>query len=297
MRRAAGTAIAVAALMCAVAGCTPVKTETTGALAVGDDVPLTGEIAAIAQMVPEDVAEDGALTVVTSDGMAPLNVPDTATGEVEGFNPDLARQVGAVLGLEVDIHAVTLDQIIPGIEAGRYETTFSNMSIEPERLEVLDFVQYYFSSTGLGVLAGNPAGVDPERLCGKTVGVATGSFQMTKVLPDLSEECRSEGLPPVDVSAFPDQQKAALALLSGRVDATSMDGPVLAFASAQEPRIEEGARMTEGSNVGIGVPKDTGMAEAMSAAVQELMDNGVYERLLDKYGMRELGIDEAKVER
>ncbi len=293
MRRWAAIACAALAIASATA-CAPVKTQTTGAMREGDPIPAAKKVQAAADKLPEKFKQAGKLRIVMSDGTAPLNVPDTATGEVEGFNPDLARQVGAVLGVKVEITGVPIDQIIPGIEAGRYDAVFSNFSITDARLKVLDFAEYYFSASGLGVQAGNPQGIDLDHMCGRRIGVSNGSFQMTDTLPEYSQSCADKGEPKIDIAAFPDQQKAALALLSGRVDATVTDGPVLAYASSKEPRIERAGEV-KGSNVGVGAPKGDGLIEALSAALQELIDNGTYERILKSYGMDHLAVKEAKV--
>lgn len=275
--------------------CAPVKTASSGTVGSNDSVPLAKRVDSIAKTVPAEVREKGQLDVVMTVGMAPLNAPDSSTGEMEGFNPELARQLASVLGLDITISGASLDQILPGMQAGRYDVTLSNMDISEERLKVLDFVEYYFSATGLGGLSDSKEKLDVDNLCGKAIGVSNGSFQMTEVLPGLSDDCQSADKAPIDIEAFPDQQKAALALLSQRVDGTSMDGPVLLYASTQEPRIEQVARMTSGSNVGIGVGKDTDMTEPVADALQHLMDSGEYDRLLKKFGMESVALSTAKV--
>lgn len=287
--------VAAATLMTALGACSPVKTGTTGTVGDGPAVQLAPRVDAIADTVPPEIRQAGQLKIAMTVGMAPLNAPDTATGEMEGLNPDLARQLGAVMGLDVQIQGATMDQILPGMQAGRYDVTMSNMDISADRLEVLDFVEYYFSATSLGVQEGNPQGLSVEDLCGKSIGVSNGSFQMTKVLPKQSKKCVDAGRPPVDIQAYPDQQKAALALISGRVDGTCMDGPVLLYASQLEPRITDLGKITDGSNVGIGVRRGSGMTETTSKALQYLIDNGQYQKILTRYGMDSVQIKEAKV--
>ena len=275
--------------------CSPVKTDTTGAVGNGPPIEMSTAVPELAELVPEEYADRGYLNVVTTVGMAPLNIPDSATGQIEGFNPDLARHIAAVLDLEVKLSGASIDQIIPGMQAGRYDITFSNMAINDERLEVLDFVEYYFSGSALGVLEGNPLGLDADNLCGRAVGVSNGSYQMTKVLPKVSDECLQKAQSAISIQAYPDQQKAALALLSGRIDAVCMDGPVLAYATTQEPRLEKAANMTNGSHIGIGVNKHDRLVDAVQKALQYLIDTGVYEQLLERYGINDLGIEKAEV--
>lgn len=263
----------------------------------GDPLPRAAEVPEIAALVPQKYKDAGKLRAVTTIGMAPLNLPDPATGTVHGFNPELAAQIAAVMGLDIDMQAVTIDQIIPGFQAGRYDITFANMSITDQRKEVLDFVQYYFSASGLGVKAGNPQKLDATNLCGHKIGVSNGSFQMNDTLPKMSDECTKAGKPKISIDAYPDQQKAATAVLSGREDAVVMDGPVLAYAISRDPQLENAAKMTEGSNVGIGVANDDPLLDATAKALQHLMDDGTYEKLLERFGMQDLALDTATIEK
>lgn len=250
-----------------------------------------------AALVPQDIAKAGVLQVATTIGMAPLGYPDEKSGQLAGFNIDIMNEIGDVLGLKVEMHGATMDQIIPGIQAGRYDATASNMAITPERQKVLDFVQYYFASSSLATKAGNPEKITVDNLCGKSVGVSNGSFQQTSVMPAKSEACQKAGKKPLDVQSFPDQQKAVLALSSGRLDTVAGDTPVLLYAANLNKQIEVGDKLTAGSIVGIGMDKGSPLVEAVSAAMNDLIDSGTYKKTLDVYGIGDLGIDHSEIKK
>lgn len=296
-------AVVAASALVALAACSPVADDTAEASggdgeAMEFDVPerpTNDVVQEIADLVPDDIRDRGVIQVAMTIGMAPLNYPDEGSSDLVGFNPDIAEQLGELMDMDVEIHGVSLDQILPGIEAGRYDMAVSNMAITDERLQVLDFVEYYFSSSYMGVRTGNPDEISLDDPCGISIGVGNGSFQQTDVMPGLSQACEEAGEEPLDVQSFPDQQTAALALSSARLDAVAMDGPVLLYAADRDPNIEPLDRITEGSNVGIGVAKDTGLLEPVHAAVAELMENGNYGVTLENYGMTELGLDGTEV--
>jgi polar amino acid transport system substrate-binding protein len=250
-----------------------------------------------AALVPADIAEAGVLQMVTTVGMAPLNYPDEASGDLKGFNIDIMNDIGAVLGLEVEAEGASMDQIIPGIQAGRYDITASNMAITDERAEVLDFVQYYFANSSLATVAGNPDDVAADDLCGMSVGVSNGSFQQTIVMPDKSAACEEAGAKPIDVQSYSDQQKAVLALDSGRLQAVAGDTPILLYAASMNDRIEVGDKLTDGSILGIGMNEGSELVEAVSAAMDELISSGTYEETLDRYGISDLGIEKAEIKK
>lgn len=299
MKKLSLSVLGIAATL-AFAACSPVSTSSDGTAsnttASGSSTSIS-KVDKIANTVPEEYRSEGKLDVVTTIGMAPLNYPNTTTGEVEGFNSDLANAIADVLGLEADITTASIDQIIPGLESDRYDVTFANMAVTEERRAVLDFTEYYFTASSLGVPSGNPEGITPETMCGRSIGVSNGSYQMTKVIPEASTVCTDNGQEEINIQAFPEQQKAVVAMLSGRIDAVAMDGPVLAYAITQEPRLENAGKLVKGSNVGIGVVNDDPLNESISAALQHLMDDGTYNELLDKWGMSELALTEAKIQK
>lgn len=287
-----------AVAMLGLAGCSQsspeAAPEASSAEAGGTTAELNEDAAA---MVPQEIADAGVLQVATTIGMAPLNYPDEATGELVGFNVDIMKEIGAVLGLDIEMQGVTLDQIIPGIQAGRYDVTASNMAVTEERRKVLDFVQYYFASSSLATASGNPEQLTPDNLCGFAVGVSNGSFQQTEVMPAKSEACEQAGKPPVDVQSFPDQLKATLALDSGRLDAVAGDTPILLYAANLNDRIEVTDKLTDGSIVAIGMENDSPMVEAIATAMNQLIESGIYEETLEQYGIADLGIDHAEIKK
>ncbi|MFD1846665.1 ABC transporter substrate-binding protein [Arthrobacter flavus] len=250
-----------------------------------------------AALVPQDIADAGTLQMATTIGMAPLGYPDQQSGELVGFNVDIMNQVGEVLGLDVEVHGVSLDQIIPGMQAGRYDLTASNMAITDARQEVLDFVEYYFGASSLAFPTGNPKGLSPDNLCGSSVGVSIGSFQQTEVMPGLSEACEEAGSDAIDIQEFPDQQKAILAMNSGRIDAVAADSAILHYAAGQNDQVEVGENLTAGSVLGIGLPEGSPMVEAVHAAMNDLIETGIYQETLESYGIVDLGIEQSEIKK
>ena len=249
-----------------------------------------------AALVPTAIAEAGVLQMVTTVGMAPLNFPDES-GDLQGFNIDLMNELGEVLGLDVEVHGASMDQIIPGIQSGRYDITASNMAITEDRALVLDFVQYYFANSSLATLKGNPDEVSPDALCGMSVGVSNGSFQQTIVMPQKLEACAEAGAEPIDVQSYADQQKAVLALDSGRLQAVAGDTPILLYAASQNDRIEVGDKLTNGSILGIGMNEGSELVEPIAAAMAHLISSGTYKETLDRYGIADLGIETAEIKK
>ncbi|GAA5174856.1 hypothetical protein GCM10023321_79660 [Pseudonocardia eucalypti] len=272
---------AAALLAVALSGCAG-GAETDAAA----DVITTGPVPSVAALVPPEVRAKGVLTAVMSVGNAPVHYPaPDGSGNMLGFDPDLANVLGQTMDLPVRVVGVTFDQIVPGLQSGRYDISVSMMAITPERLKVLDFVEYFVSGTGLGTRAGNPKQITVATMCGRSVGVSNGSVQQAKYLPDMSRKCQASGRPPIDIRNFPDQQKGVLALVSGRIDAVFVDLPVLRYAAKNVPDIMVADSYDAGSSVGIGLAKGSPLTPAIEAALTELNRSGIYTRVLAKWAV------------
>lgn len=299
IRKRTQVLVSIAAIgMLALSGCSnPEEALSGGSDAKTQERPTAQFNQEAADLLPADVKKKGTLEVATTMGMAPLGYPDAKTGEVVGLNVDLMDEIGEVLGLKVTVKAASMDQIIPGIQAGRYDATAANMAITDDRIKVLDFVQYYFADSSLALPAGNPKNITADSLCGKAVGLEVGSFQQTEVMPGKSKDCKKAGNEPIDVQGYPDQQKALSALDSGRVDAVAGDTPILLYAANLNDKIEVGDALTDGSILGIGVDKHSPLTKALAAAMNDLIDSGAYMETMKMYGIEDLAIDQAKIKK
>lgn len=234
--------------------------------------------------LPEAVRDKGTLIATMSQGSPPLHFMDDDGTTTIGIDAEIAIALGQAMGLDVSIKSGPFDAIIPGIAAGKFDMAVSQMSPSTERMKVLDFVDYYKSGSGVGVMPGNPKKLALDDLCGYKVGVLKGSFQDLKRLPDLSTKCTDEGKEAIIPLTYADMQAPNLALTAGRIDAVYVDGPTLAYAVQQAGQIEVLGEL-DVSPVSIGFKKGEGLEESVALGLQSLVDSGIYQQILDKWGV------------
>ncbi|MGW1682720.1 ABC transporter substrate-binding protein [Saccharopolyspora sp. NPDC002376] len=282
--RGAVTALALLTVMsCGSNGQEPTGTASGPQLEAFADVPKNEAVAAL---LPERVRQAGKLVVVMNVSSAPTKFFAEDNKTIIGLNPDLARAIGRVLGVEIAIENVPLDGIIPGLQANRYDFTIASMSPTEERLKTLDMIQYGTWGSSLAIKSGNPQQLSLENLCGFRVAVQQGSIQESKRLPELNQKsCLAQGRPALAPVIVPSQNDALLQLQSARVEAVLADSPVLAYAATQAPGTFELAGELNRSEVCIGLPKGADLTPAVQAALGELMKSTTYQRILDRWGM------------
>lgn len=251
----------------------------------------------LAALVPDAISSDGKLIIGTNAEDAPNEFIDEDGKTIIGVSPDLGDAIGDILGLETEWVNAPFDAIIPGIQAGKYELGMAAFSDTPEREKIVDFVTYYETGTLWAVQAGNPKGITPDNACGSIVASEVGNTQLDDA-EQRSEACVAAGKDPIDVQAFQSHTEAVAALVSGRIDAWLTDATVVGYAvdhSDGKLAIAED-KPYDTVPIGIALPKDDGdLAEAVRGAVQELIDNGDYAKILGKWGISNVAIDKAVI--
>ena len=254
------------------------------------------------ELLPADIKKAGKITMAADLHYPPTSFLAEDQKTPIGYNVDIAKLLGQVLGLEVEIKNVSWDGVIPGIAAGSYDFTATNMSPKPERLEVLDMITYWEAGSSLIVQKGNPEGLSlaDQSTCGKKLVVVTGSTQQQEYLPEMSAACEAAGEKPVEEVALPNVEGALTQLASKRVDGVFSDTSQLAWAAKQQPQAFELLSPQYQKQVGddivaLGLPKDSPLTEPLHAAMQSLMDSPAYQATLDRWGLGAGAITESKI--
>ena len=284
----AGAVVATLAL----AGCSGAADATgTG---TGTGTTTDPEIAAL---VPDDIADSGRLRVAMDGANPPFESLSEEDGTTYvGLDPDLAREIGALLGLEVEFVPTSFDGLIPGLQAGSADMALNSIGDTKEREEVVDFVTYYHNGSVALVEAGNPLELTAASLCGARVGVLRGSLQQNSMLPAQAESCAADGEEAPVEAAFNQTPDSLLALQSGQVDAVLADVPTLVLASEANPGFEMAGPAFKNPNPGgVALPKGSELVEAVHAAITELMANGTYDELIEEYDLGDIAIEESVV--
>ncbi|MGD8397537.1 MAG: ABC transporter substrate-binding protein [Anaerolineae bacterium] len=125
------------------------------------------------------IVETGVLPVCTDPSWPPFEFVDEATGDIQGFDVELARRLARRLGpgIEAQIVPVGFDGLYDALLAGRCDAVLSALPYEPMRTQDVAYSVAYFNA-GL-VMVVSPGAVDGgvevlEDLAGRVVGVEWG---------------------------------------------------------------------------------------------------------------------------
>jgi len=253
--------------------------------------------------VPASIASKGTLTIATDASYAPNEFLKNGEGDPIGMDVDLGNAIAQVLGLKTEWKNTTFNGIIAGINAGRYDLSLSSFTDTKEREQQVNFVTYLTAGVSIVVAKGNPENINAAvDLCGKKVGAETGTTEedmLTKADVDDSvvKVCKDAGKDAPQYSGYPNQSDVNAALAAGRLDAYMADTPVAEYAVATTgDKFEKVGKDVGVAPYGIAVPKDpAGLTTAIQKALQKLMDDGSYQKILDNWGLGDSAIKTAEV--
>lgn len=125
---------------------------------------------------------------LTTADFPPFNYRDSKSGELIGFNVDLARALCADLSITCTIQAWPWEQASKALEDGQGDALIAGLAMSKENGDLFDFTNIYLMLPGRFVtLKDAVAGFDPKALAGKTVAVRKGSAHeefIKRYLPD-----------------------------------------------------------------------------------------------------------------
>ncbi|TDD54070.1 ABC transporter substrate-binding protein [Nonomuraea terrae] len=267
--------------------------------------PSVAADSALHDLLPERIKSAGVIRVATNIPYPPWEMYTTAGGQQPtGIDYDLSQALGAKLGVRASFDHMSFDGMIPAIQAGKADIVMAGLFDTPKRRQSLDFVDYAEDGYSMLVAKGNPEGLkDVADLSGKTVAVQSSTSEEAS-LDKLSKRFESEGKPGVTVLRFPGDSEAFLSIKSGkavaRVQATSAAAyAAKTFDNGNAFELVNAPSVTEqfgGGIEGIGVAKSDGeLRTALQQALQALMDEGTYLKILAKYGVEDIALTKAEI--
>ncbi len=241
--------------------------------------------ATIAATVPAKFSSAGTLSVASDASYAPMEFVKDGTKDIVGADVDLATALGQVMGLKADVQNATFDAIIPGLASGKYDIGMSSFTDTKEREATVDFVTYFEAGTSFFGKKGGPAPDGLADLCGLSVAVQKGTTQATAATAQ-AKKCPADKK--LTLLVFPDQNGANSAVVSGRAQISMADSPVAAYQVTQSNGQLELVGTPYGTApYGIAIPKNSGLAEPILAALKNLIAGGQYTAILKKWGLEQ----------
>ena len=208
----------------------------------------------------------------------PFNSKD-ASGQVVGFDKDIGDALCAKMKVECEVVTSDWDGIIPSLLAKKYDFIVSSLSITDERKQAVDFTDRYYSNKLQFIAPKNvDFKTDKAYLKGKTIGTQRATLSGTWLEDTYGSD--------ITLKLYDTQENAYLDLTSGRVDALLADKYVnydWLKSDAGKNYEFKGEPVVESDEIGIAVRKNDPLREKLNAALKEIIADGTYKKINDKY--------------
>lgn len=246
--------------------------------------------------------QDGQLTVAHNGaGEPPISFfAEDDNRTILGSDADMASLVAEGLGLEYAPQNVAWADWPLGVESGKYDLVLSNVGVTEERKEIFDFATYRDAVMGFVVAADSEIETVDEAadISGLRVIVGSGTNQEQHLLDWIAEN-EEAGIDPGEPVYYEDSAAGLLALKSGRADAFIMPYPQAAFQTELLGETKVVGKFNSAypvdGQVGVATAKGNGLAEPVSIVIDHLIETGVYDEVLARWGEQEEAVSESLI--
>ena len=221
------------------------------------------------------VKSTGVLRVGTEGVYSPFSYHDPATGQLVGYDVDVARAVADKLGVKVEFVETPWDSIFAALEANRFDVVANEVTINAERKQKYDLSEPYSVGEGVIVTRTNDNSITKlADLKGKVAGESATS--------NWSDVARKAGARVETVEGF---TQAIKLLNQGRVDVTINDSiAVYAYlAETGDTSVKIAGNVGEKSEQGFAARRNSGLLPDLNKALDELRADGTLADISQKY--------------
>ena len=246
-----------------------------GSLAIGSAL-LGLSVSASARTLDEIVASKK-LVVGVNPTLPPLGIFNDKN-EIDGFDVDVARKLGELLGVKTEIVQVGSPDRIPFVSSGKIDAVLGAMTITAERQKVIDFTVPLHTEV-LGVLT------TKSKPYKDYMDLNDPAVKLVEVRGSTPVKLVQEKLPKAQLLLLDNYPDAVRAIAQGRADAMI---DVMDFMTEHTAKHKVDWRIVDAPIdvyfCGIGVQKgNDALREKLSAAVKELHRNGYVDERWKKW--------------
>ena len=220
-----------------------------------------------------NTAVSGKLTMATNAAFPPYEFYEGE--EIVGIDAEIAGLLAEKLGLKLEIMDMDFSAIVTSVQTGGVDIGLAGMTVTEERLENVNFTNSYATGVQVIIVKEDSEIASADDLEGKLIGVQEGTTGYTFCSEDFGEE---------NVLAYTNGATAVQNLINGSVDCVVIDQqPAISFVEANEGlKILETEYVIEDYAAAV-AKENTALLEALNTALDELIEDGSIQAVLDKY--------------
>lgn len=238
-----------------------------------------------AQALPPDIAKSKVLRVALDPTYPPLEYKDTATGQLAGFDIDMANAMGADLGIKIEWQVGTFEQLTPSLQSGRADAVISGFYDIPKRRPAFDFVDYLRVGAQFYTLTKNADIKTPLDVCGKTVSTTRGTNFPDVIKAWSAANCEKAGKGAITVITDTDQGQELANLVQGRAEVAVQGLEAIPAIMDRAPGTYRiiGEPISKALMGMATLPANSALRDVLQAELKKMIADGRYAALVTKW--------------
>lgn len=234
----------------------------------------------------DKVEQAGKLILGLDDAFPPMGFVDTQTGELVGFDIDLAREACNRIGVELETQPIDWDNKAAELNNGNVDCLWNGFSKTEERDREFNLSIPYMKNNQIVLVKSDSAYKGLKDLEGKIIGVQADSSAEVALNdnPDFKNTLK-------DVVQIDDYSKAVLEIQNGTIDAIAIDEVVARYYLTNNPGAYVVLQNEDGTDASlaqedyvIGFRKaDNALTEKVEGALKEMAADGTIKRISEKW--------------
>jgi len=227
----------------------------------------------------KDVKEKKEMIIGLDDNFPPMGFRDNS-GEIVGFDIDMAKEVGKRMGVKVTFKPVEWDGIILSLNNKDIDAIWNGLTITDKRKEQIAFSKVYLQNKQI-IIVNNKSNISKKTdLNNKIVGLQMGSSSESALASDSQLTSSLK-----EVKKYSNNTEALLDLSANRIDAVIVDEVVGRYYASKKP--DDYKVLDENLGVedyGVGIRKtDTSLTEEINKLLEEMKSDGTANTISQKW--------------
>ncbi|MED3561702.1 transporter substrate-binding domain-containing protein [Bacillus xiapuensis] len=228
----------------------------------------------------QEVKDRGVLKVGVMGTYQPYNFLNKDK-QMDGFDVDIAKEIGKRLGVKVEFVAQEFSGMIAGLQAQKFDAVISQMTITDDRKKQMDFSDPYITNNvKVIVRQDNNTIKSVNDFKGKDIGVGLGTndetYLRTVLLPKVGD---------FNIKTYDDVITSLKDLDAGRIDATINN--MYAIKPVVEKngfKIKAVGEPVKSDQAGIAVRKgNAAFVKEINKILNEMKKDGTYKKIFVKW--------------
>lgn len=219
------------------------------------------------------------IVIGLDDNFPPMGFRDES-GELVGFDIDLAKEASKRMGIPVEFKPIDWDSKEAALKSKQVDMLWNGLTITDERAKQIAFSKPYLNNSQILVVRADSPVNDRAGLAGKIVGTQEGSSSIEAL--DKAADFKNSLQ---DVKKYGDFVNAFMDLEVGRIDGVLVDSVVGRYYMQKKPNSYKVIDDKMGAEkYGIGMrQEDTALQDKLNEVLKQMSEDGTMTKLSQKW--------------